>query len=303
MTSEEFQKRLYDAFMYEGKPYARVFMIHESEAKYGMAAAKFSGHLSLSDGFKACFLEAVELLNTHCRPLLKTPLSEFYPQLLPRLVNAWHTLCGAERAALSGYPRPAFTTLRNVFDDNVLTSAALQKVTDFYRIEGIDPNDKSGKIDPIAIKKARMDNEYEVRRVMTGWKSGLHPTVVEELIKLDQLYDLEVHGGRLSLTDATGFMKGTEPLRIVPAFSEGSWALFMNRFAEVAWTLHRLLPNIQPSEGPMPREWCDKWAIVDNSFEIVVRSLSKDLKMKIGDAYADFMKAKFPFNAASTFPL
>lgn len=173
MTSEDFQKRLKDAFEYDGKPYGRVFMIHESEGEYGLEAAKFSGHLSLSDGFKACFLEAAELLNTHCRPLVKTPLSEFYPQLLPRLVNGWHTLCGAERAALSGYPRPAFTTLRNVFDDNVLTSAALQKITDFYKIEGIDPQDKSGKIDPIAIKKARINNEYAVRKVMTGWKSGL----------------------------------------------------------------------------------------------------------------------------------
>lgn len=303
MTSEEFQKRLKDAFEYDGKPFGRVFMIHESEGEYALEAAKFSGHLSLSDGFKACFLEAVELLNTHCRPLVKTPLSEFYPQLLPRLVNGWHTLCGAERAALSGYPRPAFTTLRNVFDDNVLTSAALQKITDFYKIEGIDPQDKSGKIDPIAIKKARMDNEYAVRKVMTGWKSGLQPAVIEELINLDQLYDMEVHGGRLSLTDAVGFMKGKEPLTIVPKFGRGSWALFMNRYTEVAWTLHRLLPTIQPPEGPMPKQWTDKWAIVDDSFETGVRSLTKDLGMKVGDAYADFMKAKFPFNAASTFPL
>jgi hypothetical protein len=303
MTSEEFQERLRAAFEYDGEPYGRVFMIHAAEAEYGLGAAKFSGHLSLSDGFKACFLEAVELLNTHCRPLVKTPLSEFYPQLLPRLVNAWHTLCAAERTALSGYPRPAFTTLRNIFDDNVLTSAALQKITDFYRIEGIDPQDKSGKLDPIVIKKARKANEYAVRQVMTGPKSGLQPEVIEELSKLDQLYDLEVHGGRLSMADAVGYMKGTEPISIVPKFSNSSWALFMNRYAEVAWTLHRLLPTIQPPEGPMPDEWKNKWAIVDDSFEIGVRSLTKELGMKVGHAYADFINAKFPFNETSTFPL
>lgn len=79
MMSEEFQERLRAAFEFDGRPYGRVFMIHEAELEYALSATKFSDHLSISDGFKACFLEAVELLNTHFRPLVKTPLSEFYP--------------------------------------------------------------------------------------------------------------------------------------------------------------------------------------------------------------------------------
>lgn len=303
MASEEFQERLHAAFECDGMPYGRVFRIHAAEGEYGLEVARFSGHLALADGFKACFLEAVELLNTHCRPLVKTPLSEFYPLLLVRLVNAWHTLCAAERTALSGYPRPAFTTLRNIFADNVLTSAALQKITDFYKIEGINPQDTSGKVDQSAIRSAREANERAVLKVMTGAESGLHPEAIDELRALNQLYNLEVHGGRLSMADKVGFMKGTEPLSIVPKFENRSWALFMYRYAEVAWTLHRLLPTIQPPEGPMPDEWQKKWAIVDDSLEISVRSLTKDLGMKVGGAYADFMNAKFPFNATSTFPL
>lgn len=303
MTGEEFQKRLDAAFIHEGHNYGRVHSIFEAEDTYSDTALKFSGHIALSDGFKACFLEAVELLNTHCRPLVKEPLSPFYVMFLPRLVSAFHTLCAAERAALKGYPHPAFTTLRNVFDDCVLTSAALQKITDFYKIEGIDPTSTGKAIDLVAVKKARKRNEFEVRDLMMGSNSGLGADITDALSKIDALYDFEVHGGRLSLTKAMGYMKGTGPLPVLPAFTERDFALFMNRYNEVAWSLHRLVPAMQPPDAPLPTDWADRWTLVDDSFDICVRSLTEQLGKKVGDAYAEFMKVKFPFTAKSTFPL
>ena len=47
----------------------------------------------------------------------------------------------------------------------------------------------------------------------------------------------------------------------------------------------------------------DDGILIDDSFEIGVRSLTKELGMKVGHAYADFINAKFPFNETSTFPL
>lgn len=302
MTGDEFQKRLDAAFIHDGHNYGRVRSIFEAEDTFSRAALKFSGHIALSDGFKACFLEAIELLNSHCRPLVKAPLSEFYALFLPRVVNAFHTLCAAERAALKGYPRPAFATLRNVFDDCVLTSAALQKITDFYKIEGIDPNNTNKTFDPVAAKKARKSNEIDVRKSMTGRDSGLGDDIIGELAALNELFDFEVHGSRLSLANAMDFMKGKGPLPVLPAFTDRDFALFMNRYNEVAWSLHRLVPAMQPSDAPMPTDWADRWTLVDESFDIVVRSLTEQLGKKVGDAYADFMKAKFPFTAQSTFP-
>ena len=300
MTGAEFQNRLDAAFVFESANYGRVHLIHGKQDAYMEEVVQFRGHLALSDAFKAVFLEAVELLNTYCQPRVKVQLSECYPQFLPRLTNAFHTLCGAECAAIHGYPRPAFTTLRNVFDDVVLVSASLQKVTDFYKIEGIDPN---GKFDPAAVKKARKDEEFKVRKLMTGSESGLRADVTSELTKLNDLFDFEVHGGRLSLTDAMAFMKGTGTLHFLPKFMPQAFAIFMNRFNEVGWAVHRLLPAIQPPGVSMPKEWADRWNLVDESFEIAVRSLSKQLEMKVGDAYAEFIKVKFPFNAGSVFPL
>lgn len=300
MTGEEFQSRLDAAFIFEGAKYGRVPLIHGTQNAYGQEVLQFRGHFALSDAFKAVFLEAVELMNSYCRARVSVPLSEHYPQFLPRLANAFHTLCGAECAAIHGYPRPAFTTLRNVFDDVVLVSASLQKVTNFYKIEGIDPN---RKFDPDTAKRARKEEEFRVRRLMTGSESGCSADVTSELTKLNELFDIEVHGGRLSLTDAMAFMKGTGPLHVLPKFAPQTFALFMNRFSEVGWAVHRLLPAIQPPEVPMPKEWADRWSLVDESFEIAVRSLSNELGMKVGDAYAEFINAKFPFNAGSVFPL
>lgn len=301
MTGEGFRGRLDAAFLHEGHNYGRLRVIAEAENTCSEAARKFHGHLALSNAFKACFLEAVELLNTHCRLLMKAAMSDAYMLFLPRLVNAFHILCAAERGALNGYPRPAFTTLRNAFDDCVLTSAALQKITDFYRIEGLDPTHKT--FDPVVIKRARKSNEFDVRMLMTGRDSGLGADIIGELEGLDALFDLEVHGSRLSLTQAMDFMKGHGPLPVVPTFTERDFALFMNRYNEVAWSLHRLVPAMQPSDAPMPADWAARWALVDESFDTCVRALTKELGKQVGDAYAGFIAAKFPFSAKSTFPL
>lgn len=300
MTGKEFQERLDAAFVFEGANYGRLHLINGMQDEYSQSALQFAGHHALSAGFKAVFLEAIELMNVYCRPRTKTPLSEHFPQFLPRLANNFHTLCGAECAAICGYPRPAFTTLRNVFDDSVLTSAALQKLTDFYKIEGIDPK---GKFDPNVARRERKVEEFRVRKIMTGPDNGLAPEVVGELARLNDLFDFEVHGGRLSLSDSVAFMKSQGPLHVLPKFLAGTYALFMNRFTEVAWAVHRLLPAVQLPEAPMPNDWAGRWTVVDESFEIAVRSLSQDLGKKVGDAYANFIQSKFPFNPGTVFPL
>ncbi|MBA2350917.1 MAG: hypothetical protein H0V78_03740 [Burkholderiales bacterium] len=144
-------------------------MLFDEEEKYGQAILQYKGYLALSDAFKCFFLESVELLNTECRPKVKTPLSEFYPLFVPRLAHSFQSLCGAERVAIRGYPYHGYALLRNLFDNLVLTSAALQKITDFYSIEGIHP---AKPFDPNAFRKLRKATEFAVRQKMTGDQSG-----------------------------------------------------------------------------------------------------------------------------------
>lgn len=300
MTPEEFQKRLEDISRYEGVDYGRVQLLFEEEAKYGVATTKFQGYMALSDAFKCLFLEAVELINVVCRPKVTQPLSEFYAFYMPRIVHAFQSVCGAERAALHGYPLLAYTALRNVYDHNVLSSAAAQKLTTFYAIEGLEPGQP---FDPVKAKKLRKDTEFDVRRKLTGAQSGLTIQTIDELAKWDALFDFETHGARLSMTSAMGWIKGTETLAVLPRFVARDFAIFMNRFCEISWMIHRLLPLLQPPSAELSDEWQTKWAIVDDSFRIIVQALTDDTGKKIGAAMVEFVTSKFPFSAKTTFPL
>jgi len=300
MSPEEFVARLHAISIEEGVPYGRVHALFKAEADYGASAAQFKGYLALSDAFKALFLETTELLNGVYWPQKEVQFSTEYVMFLPRLTLSFQSLCGAERVALKGYPYLGYTVLRNVFDSLVLISAALQKFTDFYSIEGVDPN-KS--FDSSTYNKLRKKTERTVRELMTGPQSGLTSETIAALAHWDALFDHETHGARLSLAGTMGWMKGTEPLEVLPKFDSSSFAMFMNRYCEIAWMIHRLLPLTQTADALLPVSWGDKWRIVDDSFERTVFALEQQLGKKIGGALKEFVKAKFPFEAASPFPL
>jgi hypothetical protein len=297
----DFFKRLDDLSKDDGIPYGRAYRLIEKEKEYGLSAlSTFKGLIALSDAFKCFFLETVEILNTECMPKITTPLSDFYPLFIPRLVHSFQTLCGAERIALHGYPYQAFTLLRNTFDNILLTSAALQKITDFYSIEGVEPGKPSNLN---SIRKLRKATEHEVRKKMTGDQSGLTQPTIDTLNEWDALFDYEVHGARLSLALTTEWMKGLESLPVLPSFKEKPFALFANRFVEVGWMTHRLVPLMQPLDVLLSEAWKEKWQALDESFETGIDALTAELGKKIGAVIIEFVKAKFPFNEQSTFPL
>ena len=56
---------------------------------------------------------------------------------------------------------------------------------------------------------------------------------------------------------------------------------------------HRLVPLVQPPSVPLSDTWRNNWRIIDESFEIIVDGLTKELGKKIGGAIVEFVKAKF----------
>lgn len=300
VTVEQFMKRLEAISEHKGSAFARAHLLFEAEDAHSTAILQYKGYLALSDALKCFFLETVELINVECRPKIKNPVSEFYAVFVPRMAHSFLSLCGAERIAIKGYPFQGYTLLRNVFDNLVLTSAVLQKVTDFYSVEGIVPG-KPINLDEV--KNLRKNTEYAVRKQMTGSQSGLSTSTLAELAKWDALFDMETHGGRLSAGKALDWMKGKGPLPVLPKFEEMPFGMFMNRFGEVGWMLHRLIPLLQVSEAPLSEEWCKKWQILDESFEQNVESLTVQCGKAIGAAIVELVNVKFPFASKSTFPL
>lgn len=305
LSPEDFVKRLDSISEYNGIPYGRTQNLLDKEQKHQQAVLQYKGYVALSNAFKCFFLETVELINTVCFPKVTAPLSEFYPIFVPRLIHNFQSLCGAERTAIYGYPHNAYTLLRNIFDHLVLTSASLQKITDFYSILGVtqgNPPDDMDAVDIDAVIRLRKRTEFSVRQEMTGTRSGLTKATQDELTQWDALFDHEVHGAFLSLATAQGWMKGTETLPVLPRFEEMQFALFMNRYCEIGWMTHRLVPALQPPGVLLSDAWMDKWRVLDDSFEITVNSLTQ-LGKKIGAAIVEFVNTKFPFNEQSIFPL
>ncbi len=301
MSLDKFQSKLKSISEHNGVPYGRAFQLFKDEDKHNLEILRFSGYISLSDAFKCFFLETVELMNTQHRLKIPTSLPEFYGFFVARLVHSFQSLCGAERIAMRGYPYQAYTLLRNTFDNLQLTSATIQKFTDFYSIEGIE----RGK--PVELKftvALRKKTENKVRRLMSGEQSGLTQATIDELENWDELFDYEVHGARLWLaTEAHGWLRGSEALPVLPKFKERSFVFFMNRFCEVGWMAHRLVPLFQPFVEAFGNKWSEKWRVLDECFIEFIDSLVSDSGKKAitGAAILEFVRAKFPFNENSTF--
>lgn len=238
-------------------------------------------------------------MNSYVKPKPGEPLSDYYPLFLPRLMHSFRTICGSEHIAALGYPMQGYTVLRNVFDQLVLTSAAAQGVVDFYSIEGVKPG---VKLDLGEAKQLRKDSEFAVFKKFIGTESGLTEEARDDLRVLDALFDYETHGARVSLADDMPWMKGEEPLRVLPSFKEKRMANFFNRANECQWMLHRLLPLAQAPGVPFPPGWQSKWCLIDESFEYLVRGLTVDVGKRIGVSFVEFVTKKFPFNEKSVLP-
>ncbi len=158
-------------------------------------------------------------------------------------------------------------------------------------------------MDIAAIKKLRKKTEHAVRLKMTGDQSNLSPETRDALEKWDMMFDWEVHGARLSLVGAQEWLRGIEPLPVVPRLVEREFAMFMNRYCEVGWMTHRLIPSLQLPCVPLSDAWKEKWRVLDDSFEAVAKAISEEGGKPIGSAIIELVKAKFPFNEHSEFPI
>ena len=176
----------------------------------------------------------------------------------------------------------------------------MQKVTDFYSIEGVTPG---VAVEMKEVRRLRKRTEHGVWDKFLGSSSGLSASTIEELSKWDQLFDFEVHGGRLSFGGTLDWLHGRGALRVLPKFDPKVFSMYMNRACEIGWMIHRLIPLVQPPGIPLASDWKAKWRIIDKSYQLTVESLSTDLGKPIGNAIKEFVLAKFPFTCDMEFPL
>jgi len=299
MTPEDFVARLRRIATENGVPFARLHDLEEAESNFRLEIEKYRGYAALSDAAKCLFLEMIERINLEIRPKIKDPLPWQHAMLLEKIANNFQCLRAAELAAQHGYPLKAYTLLRNVSDDCMLISGVLQGIGDFERLDGVEAG---VDFDAHAAKKLRKDEEFKIRRWVDGKDSGLTPETKAELKRLDDLYDQETHGSKLSRALNDPWLKGKGPLQVTPAFSEDRASIFMNRFIEVGWMAHRLLPLAQLSFARLAVDWREKWRVLDEAFEEATMALTKKLGKQVGAAVCELVHTKFPFTESTAFP-
>jgi hypothetical protein len=297
MNFDDFEARLSTISRHDGRPYGRAYGLFAAQQKHAEAAAKVHGHLVLSDAFKCFIMETVELLNGQRPSGVPAGSMDAYGFFVPQVIHSFQSLCGAEQLAIRGYPLQAYTLLRNIFDCLQLVSAAAQQFTTFHDVEGLV---RGEPIIDAQVRRRRKKTERAVRESMSGKASGLSTATIEELARWDELFDLEVHGARLSLSQSLGWLQGTESLPIMPRFSTPAYANFVNRWGEIAWMVHRLVPLMQRPNACLSDSWKQNWTTVDGCFDYSVTSLTRELGKPIGAAIAEYVTCKFPFGATST---
>jgi hypothetical protein len=286
--------------IYNGRLYGRAFNLFDAEDEYKKECVKFEGFFIISDSFKCFNLESIELFNIKCVPLMTSQISFAYSLFISRIVSTFKLLCSAERIAIHGYPTQACAFLRNVFDNLVLISAASQRITTFEKIDGLT---KEPNTDLKNSKTLRIKTEREIRRIMTGNDSGLSPKTLEHLELINNLYDIEVHSGGITRLEDIPWIKGEKPLPILPKFQERSFSMFMNRYFEVIWMYHRLLPLLQPKNLNFGKKWNEEWQIIDDSLKKAQESFTIQMGSEMGAAIVEFITLKFPFTQDSRLPL
>jgi hypothetical protein len=221
-------------------------------------------------------------------------------------VTNFNTLCSSECAATNGYPYDGYSLLRNVFESTILISAALQKKVTFEDISGFKYKDTPTTTDPDEInkriKKHKKNVERSVFDMFIGRQSGFSHDVQKELRSWKDLFDLELHGSRLSVSQHLKWFKGEESLPYLPSLNKKAFAMFMNRYVEISWLLTKTLPSLQDRPLVFSNEWKEKYEIMDKCFELHTKALSEELGKDIGDVMVRFTQDKFPFDQNSEFP-
>jgi hypothetical protein len=200
--------------------------------------------------------------------------------------------------SIKGYPGAALASLRDIKDRSIQLAALFTGRTTYSELQGIPKDQKAlvaSKEGDIERRKARILLERQLNDECYGKASGLAPDVVTALGNWSDMFNLETHGSHLSYaSSAYEWLIGKAPLGIVKVGDDLMEAMYMNRFNEVSWMMHRLLPFLQIENG-FGEGWVGKWWVLDESIWQVQLALSEDNKKTIGNAFIAFVDAKFPF--------
>ena len=198
-----------------------------------------------------------------------------------------------------GYHGPAYSLLRDIRDKSILLSACFQGKANYEDLAGVDlgiPKTATRTERRNRARKKRKSAEKAVFLDFLDFKE-FATNERENLEIWKELFDMENHGSSMSAAAATQTWHiDRTPLVLVNTDDLSLKVSYINRFCEVSWMFHRLLPNLQTPASRFDGDWKRHWDILDHSFWQTQIGM-KDIGKKIGEAIIQLVGSRFPFSS------
>jgi hypothetical protein len=292
MTDEEskqrilqWQDRLHEAFDYNdvlgGKFLLGTMQLEERVGE--LFIRKYHGHRLLTDAFLDFFAETLQTqLAFHSQHGWPSNEPNYAVTFLMYL-TMFRTVRATEVLSVHGYPLQGYALQRSIKDQVFTLCAVANNMMGFGEMF-------SGQ----AAK--RMETERKIRPLIIGPESGLSEETQAELLKWEQLFNVETHRGLFTLFNTLGdALKGKLDV-VGPSPEETNDAMFINRSNELNWMILRLIPCMRRKELVWSDEWTKKWDLLEESFRMMNEGFA-DLGKKIPLAHLEMIEIKFKFGS------
>lgn len=295
MEVAEWQSRLEKHFRVGGVTGGYLVKVLNQEAAFrDYVLQKFYGQVVLMDSFFSFFIETVKIAARLAQERGIPRNCGHYQILLMSYITIFRSFRAAENLLLRGYPFDGFALLRDLKDRVIFLGALIHGKTSFPKLNGVDPGIQVTELNWPRIKKESKLEEHRILDEMIRKKSGLPIEIQKELKGWENLFNVEVHGSRLTFAQDLDWLLGKKGLSMGPVPNEKGPAMYMNRASEIGWFVVRTFPFLQLEAGAFGIEWEQKRFVLDNSFRIMVEGLAKAGK-KIGEAILVLVDKKFTF--------
>jgi len=291
------QKNLMKLFLTNGTEGKRLLSFKHGEMKYDKYVNNtFRGHIILANSFQEFYTETIEIVTSFWRDKKRLPSPAFYNETILWHLSNLRSLRAVDLLFHHGYPLDGFARLRHLKESALFLGAILSGLTTFSKVSGWNEGEEPQYLltweDYAQIKRNRKTEEKRILDLMIRKNSGLPEKHIKELVLWEFFFDIEVHGARLTYYCD---IIGDNRISIVPVPKKVSLVMFINRFCEVAWMLHRTLPGMQLSNRGFNSSWKNKWVLLDENFLEMERSLART-GIKIAEVFQSFIQSKFKFN-------
>lgn len=297
-----FLKRLKDNFRGIDATFQNLEIIKAEENSFRNKIDKnLNGCATLIDSFQEYFIETLFLAyhNYKANIINEEIKYEWYLPNLTNFINIFKSVRAAEVTFYKGYPLDGFAQLRDLIDQSIFISAIIKGLTSLAKVKGLEiiKENKDDKKFVKEIKNKRKPAQKAILDAMLFKNADLNIDIREDIIFWRELFHEEVHGSGWSYVFELYNLTHRSEISVYPEYDEKSAGMYANRMCEISWILLRCFPFLQLNHNVFGAEWSNKWHILDESFQFMVRGFD----LKISDAVTTFIDHHFAYFPENTF--